>query len=197
MLDFAAVRRKETTIAELVKDLTPADLGRLTNAMLDLQLSLLAECQDADITFVPVDPEAHDAAAATAEAADLPWTLGHVIAHVTASAEEAAFLSAELARGVPVPDKHRSRYETPWETVTTVAHCRARLEESRRMRLACLEVWPAQPHLANTQFLSEASPRVNPLERFARGLSHDDAHLGQIREIARQARAARGPLSAA
>jgi hypothetical protein len=35
---------------------------------------------------------------------------------------------------------------------------------------------------------------VGAVERFVRGLSHDDSHLGQIAEIARQARAARAQL---
>jgi hypothetical protein len=42
----------------------------------------------------------------------LPWTLGHVIVHITASAEESAFLAAELARGVH-RRTGRSRFEVP------------------------------------------------------------------------------------
>ena len=53
---------------------------------------------------------------------------------------------ADLARGVAFHG--RSRSEVPWETVTTIAQCRARLEESRRMRLASLDMWPDQPYLA-------------------------------------------------
>lgn len=189
VLDFTPVRRKEITWAELVRGLTKTDLYQLTNEMADLMLSLIAECTDAEVTFVPSDPEAHDDAAATEADVALAWTLGHVIVHTTASAEEAAFLAAALACGYTLPDQIRLRYETPWPTVTTIAQCRARLEESRRMRLATLDVWPDAPHLANTYKLGNSAPAVAPIERFVRGLSHDDSHLEQIREIVRQARA--------
>ena len=99
--------------------------------------------------------------------------------------------STPKPRGVSLPDRHRSRWEVPWESVTSLAQCRARLEDSRRMRLATLAVWPADPHLENTYRLGENGPFPNAIERFVRGLSHDDNHLGQIREIVRQAQAAR------
>lgn len=194
MLDFTPVREKTLAMAELVTDLTPADLWQLTNAMIDRQLSLIAECADFDVTFVPSDPNAKDDAAATAEEVDLAWTLGHVIVHTTASSEEAAFLAQLLACGVALPEKIRLRYESEWETVTTLAQCRARLEESRRMRLATLDVWPTAPHLDNTYKLWDTSPAVAAIERFVRGLSHDDSHLGHIAEIIRQAKVARAQL---
>jgi hypothetical protein len=194
MLDFTPVREKTLTMSELVKDLTRDDLRRLTNAMVDRQLGLIAESTDVDVTFVPSDPNARDDAAATAEEVNLAWTLGHVIVHATASSEEAAFLAQMLACGVSLPDKIRLRSETDWELVTTIAQCRARLEESRRMRLATLDVWPDKHYLRNTYFLGESAPAVGAVERFVRGLSHDDSHLGQIADIARQARAARAQL---
>lgn len=174
---------------ELYGHLTPAQLRDLTNEMIDTQLYLIAECVDEDITFVYNDPKAYDSAASTANETNLPWTLGHVIVHITASAEEVAFLAAELARGVQ--REGRSRYEVYWETVTTVEQCRRRLEESRRMRLASLDMWPDEPHLDNTVELRYLKGPINPVARFLGGLSHDDAHLGQIKEILRQARAAR------
>lgn len=97
------------------------------------------------MTFIPVDPQAHDSAATNAEEMGIAWTLGHIIAHMTAGAEESAALAAELARGVPFHG--RSRYEVPWQTVTTMQQCRSRLEESRRMRLASLGMWPERPDL--------------------------------------------------
>jgi hypothetical protein len=109
--------------------------------------------------------------------------------HTTASAEESAALAAELARGVEFHG--RSRYETPWETVTTIAQCRHRLEESRRMRLMSLEMWPDQPHLDNVYEPWPGASEVNPIGRFVLGLMHDDAHLDQIAKIVRQAKAAR------
>src|SRR5262245_10233411 len=149
MIDFTPLRSKERTMRDLVTGMGPDDLRRLTNEMIDTQLNLIAECTDADVTFEPSDPGAHDSAAATEAELNLPWTLGHLIVHVTASSEEAAAIAAELARGVPHRGG-RSRSEVHWTTVTTLAQCRERLEESRRMRLASLEMWPANPHLDNT-----------------------------------------------
>src|SRR5262249_22367636 len=116
--------------------------------------------------------------------------LGHLIVHVTASSEEAAAIAAELARGVPHRGG-RSRSEVHWTTVTTLAQCRERLEESRRMRLASLEMWPANPHLDNTYIPREVMPPLHAVIRFVNGLSHDDSHLAQISEVVQQARAAR------
>jgi hypothetical protein len=78
----------------------------------------------------------------------------------------------------------------PWGTVKTIAQCRARLEESRRMRLATLSVWPDKPHLDNAYRPSETAPAYNAVRRFVAGLSHDDSHLAHIKEIVRQAKAA-------
>ena len=190
MLDFTAVRNNEMTIMEPTADLTVDDLRQLTNEMIDYQLGMIVDCIDEDVTFVPSDPEAHDPVAADPADIDLPWTLGHVIVHVTASSEEAAAMAAELARGVPHRDG-RSRSEVYWETVTSIAECRHRLEESRRMRLASLEMWPDEPYLDNTfQYRPDGEP-INAVGRFAGGLRHDDSHLEQIVKIIEQAHAAR------
>lgn len=189
MLNFAPIRNKEMTLTDLVRDLTTADLRTLTNEMIDTMLNLIADCLDEDVQFLPHDPAAYDAYAATSGEANLAWTLGHVIVHTTASAEENAFIAAELARGVPYHG--RSRFEIPWETVTTIAQCRHRLNESRRIRLATLDIWPDIPHLNNTYQRHEAAPAINAFGYFVSGLRHDDSHLGQITEIVRQAKKAR------
>ena len=64
MIDFTPLRNKERTMRELVAGLKPDDLRRLTNEMIDTELSLIAECTDADVTFEPSDPGAHDPVAA-------------------------------------------------------------------------------------------------------------------------------------
>lgn len=189
MLDFAPVHRKEIGMRKLVAGLTPADLRRLTNEMVDTMQDFIAGCEDADVTFVPDDPGAHDPVAASEAEVHMPWTLGHVIVHATASAEEAAAIAAELARGVKYHG--RSRSEVYWETVKTLAECRRRLEESRRMRLASLDMWPDRPHLENDYQPGEGLEPRNATIRFAHGLMHDDDHLAQIAGIVRQARAAR------
>src|SRR5258706_6312412 len=149
MLDFTPVRQKERTMRDVVDGLGPDDLRRLTNEMIDTVLGMIAECVDADVIFVPDDPSANDPAAATSEELRISWTLGHLIVHVTASSEEAAAIAAELARGVPHRGG-RSRSEVHWTTIATIAQCRHRLEESRRMRLASLDMLPAEPRLDNT-----------------------------------------------
>lgn len=191
MLDFTTVREGKESLKEMVErqNISADDLRKLTNEMIDHMLGLIADSQDADVTFVPDDPLANDTFAENADEVNLAWTLGHVIVHTTASSEEAAFLAAEVARGVPFRGG-RARYEVPWETVTTIQQCRDRLEESRRMRLASLDMWPQPPHVENTY---EPRPGITHscISRFVAGFSHDDAHIKQIENIAAQARAAR------
>ncbi len=191
MLDFSPVHNGQLTTKQLVEreNVSPADLPKLTNEMIDRMLSLIADCDDADVTFVPSDPEAHDTYAENPDEVDLAWTLGHVIVHTTASAEESAFLAAELARGVKWRGG-RARYEIPWQNVTTIQQCRERLQESRRMRLASLDMWSRPPHLENT-YEPRAGLTHNCISRFVAGLVHDDSHLKQIENIVAQARAAR------
>ena len=189
MLDFAAVKEKKIKYQELVAGLTKEDLVDLTNEMIDTMLAQIEGCQDDDVVFVPEDPQAQDTFASNSADAQIAWTLGHVIVHVTASSEESAALAAELARGVELHG--RSRYETPWEEIATISQCRARLQESRRMRLASLEMWPDAPHLECTCIPWPAIGEVNAIGRFVLGLRHDFDHLGQIGDIVRQAMAAR------
>jgi len=189
MIDFTPVRNKTIKMTQLVENLSRDDLRRYTDRMVDTMLGLIAECTDRDVTLVPIDPEANDKFAADESEIKLSWTLGHVIVHTTASAEEAAFIAAELARGVPHRGG-RSRYEVPWRNVTAIVQCRERLEESRRMRLASLDVWPNQPHLENTYTLERYPDLINAVVRFVMGLQHDDAHLEQIKKIVQQAQAA-------
>ncbi len=185
MLKFQAVRDKEITFDELIADLTKDDLARLTNEMFDTILELIRDCADVDVVFVPVDPDAHDPFAEDEEDIDLAWTLGHVIVHVNASSEESAVLAAELARGVEYHG--RSRSEVPWPFVITIDECRQRIEESRRICLASLDMWPDDPHLDNFYQSRPKSPQLNAMGRFVYGLSHADSHLQQIQEIVRQA----------
>ena len=188
MLDFTPVRNKEITLAELTADLTPTDLRPLTNEMVDTVLNLIQDCTDAHVTFVPDDPEANDTFAADEADVDLAWTLGHVIVHLNASCEESAALAAELARGVPY-ERRRSRSEIPWQSVTTIEQCRRYLEQSRRICLASLDMWPDEPYLDNT-YTGRGGSQYNAIARFVSGLSHADSHLAQIANIIKQAKAA-------
>jgi hypothetical protein len=187
MLDFTPVREKQATIYDITKDLTKDDLRKLTDEMLDAMTAIIQDATDADVVFVPVDPNANDTFG-KAEETELAWTLGHVVLHATASSEEGAAQASSFARGI-VPEG-RSRYEPDWRTVTTVAQLRQRLAESRHMRHAFLDAWPDEPHLDIIQ-PSEYFGPLNANSRFALGLYHDDGHLAQLREIMRQAREAR------
>ncbi len=157
--------------------------------MIDAVLDMIEDCVDADVFFEPLDPDAHDPFAESPEDVDLAWNLGHVIVHMTASSEEMAALAAELARGVKFHD--RSRYETPWEAMRTITSCCQRLEESRHMRLASLEMWPDKPHLDNIYQPWPKAPEVDAIGQFVLGLMHDESHFDQIAEIIDQAKTAR------
>ncbi|MBK8051414.1 MAG: DinB family protein [Anaerolineales bacterium] len=189
MLDFEVLAEDISKLGELTENLTVTDLREFTNEMVDMMLAHLRGVTDTDVVFVPADPAADDPYAAAKEDAYQAWTLGHVIVHATASAEESAFLAAELARGVVYHG--RSRYETAWQTITTVEQCRRRLEESRRMRLMSLELWPDEPHLENCYTPWAAVGPINAVGRFVLGLRHDYDHLGQIEDCVRQAKIAR------
>ena len=187
-IDFGPVRAGTLELIDLGRGLTRDDLRAATRAMTADLLERLAGAEDADVGFVPDDPAAADTFADDPADVALAWTLGHVVVHLTASAEEAAFLAAELARGV---DPHgRSRYERPWTEVRTIDAVRARLAESERMILATLAVWPDEPHLEVVFTNARGSVRNAPA-RFLGGLLHSDDHRAQLSEILRQARAAR------
>jgi hypothetical protein len=186
MLDFTGVNNGSQTIADVAARVTKADLYQLTDEMIDTMQTIIADAVDADVSFEPEDPNANDTFGKPEEVA-LPWSLGHVIVHATASSEEAAVLALTLARGLPL--EGRSRYETPWQSVTTVAQVRQRLEESRCMRKALLDAWPDEPHFEVTYKPPfQRAGELNAIGRFIMGLYHDAAHLDQLREIMRQGR---------
>ncbi|KAA3663977.1 MAG: DinB family protein [Chloroflexi bacterium] len=189
MLDFARVKKREVKIHELVADLSVDDLRDLTNEMIDDMLGRIEGCKDADVVFEPLDPKARDPYASDESEKEIAWSLGHLIVHVTASSEESAALGAEMARGVEFHG--RSRSEIPWRDVTTMAQCRQRLEESRRMRLASLDMWPDTPYLDVVYQPWPGSGPINANGRFVLGLYHDWDHLDQINDVVAQAKAAR------
>lgn len=181
-IDYAS----SVKFSDLQTSYTRQDLIEATNEMVDTMLAMVKAVPDSYVTFQPFDPHAYDNAATTTGEVHMAWTLGHVIVHATASAEEHAANGATLARGVEI--NGRNRYETPWETVTTTAQLIHRLEESRRMRLAFLNAWPDEPHLDN--FWRKREDRwgaLNAIGYTLIGLKHDFDHLEQIAEIIRQA----------
>lgn len=196
MVDFTPWFEKEKKLIDLWNDqnLTLGDLRAASDESIDYLLDLIADLDDADVTFNPEDPDAHDAEAVEGEET-IGWSIAHLIAHVTASSEEGAAFSSLLARGVEGEQK-RPRYETPWREITTKAQCVQRLEESRRMRRAFLDTWPDEPHMDNfragvsERFIDYFGP-INAPAAFLMGLSHELGHYAQIEEVKRQALAAK------
>lgn len=189
MFDYQGLKEKAITLEELQENVTHAQLVAETNEFFDHIVELIRSSEDADVTFQPVDPAANDTFASNPDEVHMAWTLGHVVVHATASVEEAASIAQELARGV---EWHgRSRYETPWRDVTTIAQCRQRLDESRRICLASLQMWPDAPHFENYYQSAPDRPRINAVGRYLNGLRHTYDHLGQIADIVEQAQVAR------
>ena len=186
MLNFNKVNQYKIPMDSFASALGITDLRDLTNQSIDRLVALIEPCTEADILWVPHDPDAFDAYAAKfrPEETKLGWTIAHNIAHATASGEEYAFNAAELARGVPYHG--RSRYETAWQAITTVPQCLDRLEESRRIRLTSLDLWPSKPDLKNGVTPWRESGWVNAIGLFTWGLAHDDSHWHQIQKILAQ-----------
>ncbi|MDX2078136.1 MAG: DinB family protein [bacterium] len=193
-LDFTPVRNNDIKLADFAKDITVDDLRQWTNASIDIILNIIADCDDADITFDPIDPLADDPYAKEGEE-KIGWSLAHLVVHVTASSEESAAFASILARGIPYPKEPRLRYETEWKTVTTKAQCVQRLEESRRIRLGYLATFPDAPFLDVTREMSEnfvnKFGEYNAIVAFLMGLMHEDAHFAQFRDVHDQAIAAK------
>lgn len=193
LMDFSPVNNGEMKMLEFSRRFTIADLKAATNASIDFMLDVIKDMNDAQVTFIPDDPHAHDPHAVPGEE-HIGWSLAHLIVHVTASSEEGAAYSSILARGIPYPREPRLRYETNWHTVTTKAECIQRLEESRRIRLAYLDTWPDNPKLDVYRELSERALEIlGPLNApavFLNSLKHEYAHHEQFLEVARQAREA-------
>ncbi|MBZ0278771.1 MAG: DinB family protein [Anaerolineae bacterium] len=180
------------TYLEFARQFTLADLRAAVDESIDTMLSIIDGLTDADVTFDPIDPNADDPHALPGEE-DIGWSLAHLIAHVTASSEEGAAQSSLLARGCTTSE--RPRYETPWREITTQAQCVQRLEESRRMRLSYLDTWPDAPHLdvyrqVSPNFVAKFG-EINAPAAFLFGLKHETGHHEQMREVRRQALAAR------
>lgn len=191
LIDFAPVREGSLKLLDLAGRFSFHELRLALNAYIDATLDLLADCDDATLTFEPHDPEAHDPFAPEADQ-HIGWNLAHLVLHVTASLEEGAAFCALLGRGVPVGG--RLRYEPDWRTFTRREQVIARLEESRRMCLAYLDTLPDPPHLAVFREMPEQYVaffgQLNAPANLLLGLLHWDDHMAQMRAAKAQAQAA-------
>ena len=193
-IDFKPVNEGKMNLLEYSEQFDVNALRRVTNDSIDYLLNLIDNMNDADIVFVPDDPEANDPHAVPGEE-HLGWGIGHLVAHVTASSEEWAAYSSILARSVPYGADPRLRYETPWREINTKARAVQRLEESRRIRLSYLDTWPDKPNL---DLKRDLSPRfiarvgeMNAAACFLFGLKHEAGHYGQFEEVKRQIEASK------
>ncbi len=190
IIDFAPVASKQIKMLEFSERFAVADLRNATNAYLNTLLDIIKPFNDAQLTYIPRDPKANDPYAVGGEE-NTPWSLAHLVLHVTASLEEGAAFASLLARGVELPLGIRFRCEPDWKTVNHRAQVVQRIEESRRMCLALLDTWPDSPHLNVLRPLSERFLEIfgplNAPASYLLGLSHFDGHLAQLRETASQA----------
>ncbi len=193
LIDFSPVRNSELTYFALGERLTRDDLKAATHASLDRILDILGDAGDAEMVHLPDDPLANDPDAIPGEET-IGWSLAHLVAHVTASAEEQAAVASLLARGIPYVREPRLRWETPWLAFQTREQVLQRLAESRRIRIAYLDAWPDTPHLnvyreVSEKFLARFGPQNAPAT-FLYGLNHEDGHVEQFRDVRAQAAAA-------
>ena len=183
LVDFAAVRAGQITFGDAVRNLQSADLRRALDELFRAVEAALTGASDATIAFTPHDPEATDHS-------EQGWPVSHIVAHVTATLEDTLSGAAMLARGVEI--KERLRYETPWESLSTLQKVQARLRESQRMTRALLDAWPDEPHLELTVTLIPQLGPVNAIGLGALGVAHGQMHIDQLRETVRQANAGQG-----
>jgi len=191
--DFKALKEQGIRLGEFAETVTLAQLREESEKSVEWLLNFMQDVTDADVVFDPVDDEAHDPYAVEGEE-NIGWTIGHLIAHVTASSEEGAAFCSLLGRGVPISEGGRLRYETDWKEMDTVAKCLQRIEESRRIRLGYLDALPEE---INFELIRPISPgfekRVGKLNAFGNmllGLSHEHGHRAQMEVVKAQAKAA-------
>jgi hypothetical protein len=181
--DFSAIFTGKSTYTEIVAAYDRNDLIQLTQDYYGEISEIISGATDDAIVAVPFDPALKDQS--EGEGA---WTIGHIVAHLTATTEESASLASALARGAEFADDLRLRAEVAWETLQTAEQVSARLAESQRMSLAFLDTWPDAPNLTRTMdFIPQFGP-MNAVGRYMLGLFHASMHLDQLREIMRQMR---------
>lgn len=192
-LDYTPLVSRSTKWTAFATPLSVDDLRDETHTLYDRVSGLLDQCTDFDIAFVPHDPDANDPDASVEAERHIGWTIGHIIAHITASNEEAGCISSLLARGIPF--QGRLRAEVDWREVNTVERARQRLEESRRMTLAYLDAWHDDPDLETLRtFSSERATEyfgpINAKGCYMMGIGHMAEHIDQIEAVLEQAKMA-------
>jgi hypothetical protein len=187
MIDFKPLEQDEVKAIHIVEQqgITFDDLRAEVNRQYDTVAEILNQATDADIIFEPHDPDADDRFADSEDERYIGWTLGHQVAHITASNEEGAAFASLLARGIPMGG--RIRVETPWEQVDTVEKAQQRLEESRRIILAYLSAIPDEPDLETLREIGSerAQAFFGPLNAPASMVSSLSHHVGHMEQLQR------------
>lgn len=179
MPDFEAFRAGKLTYQDLQNSTDYHELSALAGGVFNQVEAIVADLTDKAVDFVPKDEHLQDPG-------EQGWTLGHVIAHLTAGLEEFSAMGAMLARGVPI--EGRLRYETPWEEVHTANQVHQRLTESRRITHAFFGGWPDAPHFDVTRLIVPSFGPLNATGVALLGIMHGTGHYDQLREIMRQAK---------
>lgn len=189
VIDFTPLRERKVKAGEFASRYSLADIRETAVAGITFMRELIADLDDADVTFDPIDPEANDPHARPGEE-HIGWSIAHLIVHVTASTEEGAALASVLARGIPYPNDVRLRYETDWRSVTKKSTLEQRLNESLRMRLAFIDSMPDKPSNATvkrSERFIELYGETDYKATFIFGLMHEFGHHEQMAEVKRQA----------
>ncbi len=196
-IDFTPVKNREVKMMDWASQFSLADIRDAANASIDFMLDILNGLTDADVTFIPFDPEASDPIALP-ELQNIGWGVGHLILHVTASTEEYAATASVVARGINFPREPRLRIEADWQTAArTVDECRQRILESARMRNAFLDSFPDQPSTTarweRSEKFIEIFGEMDAKGAFMMGLNHEYGHHAQFLDAKAQAIAGRQP----
>lgn len=192
-IDFTPIRERTQKAIPFASQYSLDQIRAAAVESIDFMLGILDGLSDADVTFVPDDPDANDPHAVPEEVS-VGWNIAHIIVHVTASTEEYVSTAAVIARGINYPREPRLRYETHWKSVTTVAQCKQRLLESLRMRLAALDSFPDEilpGRWERSERFLEIFGEVDAKAAYLLGLNHETGHRAQLSEAKRQAMAVR------
>ncbi|MEL6150765.1 MAG: DinB family protein [Chloroflexota bacterium] len=192
-IDYTDFFNGDIKWAQLAERYTFDEILEETSRLYDAVYDLLESTTDAAIAYIPHDPDAHDKAAETEAEQHVGWSIGHVVAHLTATNEETFLFASLLARGIV--QGGRVRVEAPWEDIDTVEKAIQRLEESRRIVFSYAEAMPDQPRLdVLRSFGSEKAAayfgEINAKASMLMGLTHHREHIDQIAKVKQQAEAA-------
>ena len=96
-IDFTPIHERTQKAIPFADQFSLDDIRSAAVESIDFMLGILDGLTDADVTFVPDDPDANDPHAIPEEI-HVGWNIAHLIVHVTASTEEYVSTAAVIAR---------------------------------------------------------------------------------------------------